>query len=249
MTLHRFFLPVVGEVGNRVDFPENVARQIRTVLRLQPGDTVVVLDGSCKEYIVQLESVRHDVYGSVQSHRLNTAEPHIRVVLYQGLLKSSKLDWVLQKGTEIGISRFVPMRTEHSIPAETSPSRQTRYETIVREASEQSRRGRVPVVCTNMVLQNALEFAASQGDLVILWEGETGMTMDTIKLAPGVNEIGLFVGPEGGFSPREVEIARTFGAQCVTLGPRILRAETAGIVGAALLLYELERRTRIQSFP
>lgn len=230
LTVHRFFLPPDSIRGDEVSIPDEQARQIRTVLRLRRGDHILVLDNSGMEYVVRLRS---STEGSIEKLRRNETEPALRLVLYQGILKGPKLEFVLQKGTEIGIGRFVPVVTERSVAGEPGESKQRRYDAIVREAAEQSGRGRIPEIAEAKTLADAL--TAAEGKLVIPWEEEHDRRLVGLRAAPG-ETLSLFIGPEGGFSPGEVEAARSAGALPVTLGPRILRAETAAIVAASLLL-------------
>ena len=235
VTLHRFFLPPDAIRDDRVTFPSNTARQIERVLRLKAGERVVVLDETGQEYVVLLEAVGRPTTGAVEEVRGNMAEPTTEVTLFQGLLKGAKLELVLQKGTELGVSHFVPITTERSIPWQPAAARQERYASIVREAAEQSRRGRIPGISVTERFEESM--ARCAGELTIfLWEEDNGMHLDDVPLRGGIASINLFVGPEGGFSSAEAELARAFGAHVVTLGPRILRAETAAIAGAALVL-------------
>jgi 16S rRNA (uracil1498-N3)-methyltransferase len=236
VTLHRFFLPPSALRGDGVIFPAETSRQIERVLRLKPGDRVVALDGSGTEHVVVLETVGRTTGGSIESTRDNEAEPATRLTLYQGLLKGAKLELVLQKCTEVGVSRFVPVSTARAVPAEPSASRQGRFETIVREAAEQSRRGRIPEIMGTVRLQEAISAACAAGPTVFLWADEQNFRLEDLSVPTGGLRVNLFVGPEGGFTEDEAELARLAGAHCVTLGPRVLRAETAAIVGSALLL-------------
>lgn len=235
VTLHRFFLPPDAMDGDGVVFPAEQSHQIRRVLRLQPGDQVIALDGTGAEFTVRLDMTPNDVTGAVEERRWNSAEPRARVVLYQGLLKGAKLELVLQKGTEIGVAEFVPVLTARSIPGDISPARQRRYEAIIREAAEQSRRGTLPPLSPMQSFDVALETASVAGPILLAFEDADGAGLCDMVRADWTR-CSLFVGPEGGFSTDEVEQARALGAHIVTLGPRILRAETAAIVSAALAL-------------
>jgi 16S rRNA (uracil1498-N3)-methyltransferase len=230
LTVHRFFLPPGSIQGDAVSIPPATSRQIRSVLRLRPGDRIIVLDNSGREFAVRLLSPSE---GVVEERHHNTAEPATQLVLYQGMLKGQKMDFVLQKGTEIGIARFVPIVTERSVAGEPGEARQHRYRTIVQEAAEQSGRGHIPQVSPPMPLRQALTRA--EGMLVIPWEQEREARLASISASPG-ETISLFIGPEGGFSPAEIEAAAAAGARVVSLGPRILRAETAALISASLLL-------------
>jgi 16S rRNA (uracil1498-N3)-methyltransferase len=228
--VHRFFVPAGSIRGDHVSLPPEQARQIRTVLRLRPGERIVVLDNSGDEYVVRLIAPYE---GRVEERRRNVAEPVTPVSLYQGTLKGDKLDLVLQKGTEIGISRFVPVITERSVAGEPGESKQRRYRAIVQEAAEQSGRGTLPEVAPAISLADALHSA--EGTILIPWEEEKTNHLRSVSLAKG-ERVSLFIGPEGGFSASEIESARQAGARVVSLGTRILRADTAAIVAASLLL-------------
>ena len=235
MTLHRFFLPLESITSERVLFPPDQARQISSVLRLRTGDRVIVLDGTGIEYVVRLT----DDGGIVEERRQNRSEPSVTVSLYQGILKRTRLEMVLQKCTEIGVSRFVPIHTTRSVPAEPSEPKLRRYQAIVREAAEQSGRGKIPAIGAPMTYRDALKDATQRGPVIVPWEEAQGLTLQESAL-PSAREVGLVIGPEGGFSSEEIEDARAMGAQVITLGPRTLRAETAAIVASGLLLARLE---------
>lgn len=230
LTVHRFFLPTECLTGDAVSIPPDQARQMRSVLRLGPGDAIIVFDGSRLDYVVRLLSATE---GVIEERRSNSAEPSTRLVLYQGMLKGQKMDFVLQKGTEIGIAEFVPIITERTVAGEPGEARQRRHRMIVQEAAEQSGRGRVPEISPAMPLHQAL--LRAEGTLVVPWEEECDAHLSSIASSPD-ETISLFIGPEGGFSAGEIVAARAAGAHSVTLGPRVLRAETAGLVAASLLL-------------
>lgn len=239
VTLHRFFLAPDGIAGEEVRFAEEQSRQLERVLRLRVGDRVVALDSSGIEYEVTLETLGRQALGRIMTRRENIAEPRFSVDLYIGILKGSKFETVVQKGTEVGVTRFVPLLTARSVPAEPSDRRMRRYQSIAREAAEQSRRGRIPVISEPVPVEEALKTAMQRGPAILLWEDEGDLHLMTIPLPVDASEIAVFVGPEGGFTSEEVALAREIGVQTVTLGPRILRAETAGLIGPALLLARL----------
>ncbi len=240
---HRFFLPTSSFRSIEVIFDAASARQLRDVLRLSPGDDVIVLDDSGWEYQVRLNSVeRAQAAGTVISKRLAAGEPRTKIVIYQGLLKGSKFEWVLQKCTEIGVVAFVPVATARAIvPAESAEGadRVARWQRIIQEAAEQARRGRLPRLHPVVDLRQAVRTA--QGLSLIPWEGEASQALRPVLAGQrgGVFSVNLFIGPEGGFAEEEVAEAIAAGAIPVTLGPRILRAETAGLVAAAAVLYQL----------
>ena len=239
---HRFFVSPEAISGGTVTFSREIAHQLRNVLRLQPGSEVVVLDGSGREYDVTLTHLSRDgAAGQVSGQRPCPNEPRISLALYACLIKGERFEWVLQKGTELGVSRFVPVISERTVlrdPARVE-KRRPRWERIVREAAEQSRRGRLPVLDQAMSFSEACAESVNLYEWILLpWEEATeGSLNDAARdHATAVERIALIVGPEGGFTPQEVAQAQDLGIQVVTLGSRILRAETAAIVAAALVM-------------
>jgi 16S rRNA (uracil1498-N3)-methyltransferase len=218
---------------------------MRRVLRLRPGERVIAFDGLGNEYTVSLTNLRDEqAIGTIESQSSLATEPSLQLTLYQALLPREKFELVLQKATELGVSTFVPLATERSLvpPASLDAARLQRWRRIVEESAEQSGRGGVPAVKSPQSLKDAL--AEVQGQPALLaWERESqrGLRQTLTELRKGdeLTELALFVGPEGGFSPAEADSARESGLTTVSLGPRILRAETAGPVLAALVLYEL----------
>lgn len=244
--LHRFFVEPGAVAGERVALGGPLAHQIARVLRLRVGERIVLLDGGGQEHVVLLEEVRSSsVLGSVEAVLPCRPEPRLAITLYQALVPRDRFEVVLQKGTEVGVSRFVPTWCERSIVPggeKIDERRLDRWRRICTEAAEQCERGRVPEIATPIKLPEAIRVAASGGPVLMAWERETARSVRAGLrecLRPDkVETVAVFVGPEGGFSEREVALAREAGVLTVSLGPRILRTETAGPVLAALALYE-----------
>jgi 16S rRNA (uracil1498-N3)-methyltransferase len=238
--MHRFFVAPEALAGTTVALVDEVAHQIARVLRLRPDERIVLLDGTGNECIVRLTAVTPSrVEGEVELRRPGSGEPRLRLTLYQAPLKGDHMDYVLQKGTEVGIAAFVPVLTERTVARAVDERRLARWRRIVREAAEQARRAVLPVVHPLMPLEAACKDLAALPTL-ILWEEEQarGLAEAVRTLPRPLATLALLVGPEGGLSPAEVARARAAGATPITLGPRMLRAETAGLVAAAALLYE-----------
>ena len=243
--MHRFFVDPGCIRDGRAIMDGAVARQASQVLRLRAGESVALMDGSGMEWVVLLSSVSPSrLEGSVVSETFLSGEPGVSVTLYQGTLKGEKFEMVLQKGTELGISAFVPVVCRRSISRAAggrADSRLRRWQSIVREAAEQSGRTRIPVVEAPVSLTDALESA--RGVTLIAWEREqeTGLreALSARLERARVEGLGLLVGPEGGFDPAEVEQAIDAGAVPVSLGRRTLRSETAGPAMTAAVMYEL----------
>jgi 16S rRNA (uracil1498-N3)-methyltransferase len=208
----------------------------------------VVLDNSGWEREVELTHITPNlVMGHVVEERLAAGEPRTKISLYQGVLKAQKFEWVLQKGTELGLVEFIPVICERSIVGdlEDVDRKLGRWARIIREAAEQSRRGQLPALRPAMLFIQGCQRAKRSGGLGLMpWEEETVTSLKTALNAGQAGDerpfsINLFVGPEGGLTPEEVETARRYQVQTIGLGPRILRAETAGLAAAAAILYEL----------
>ncbi|MBA3532942.1 MAG: 16S rRNA (uracil(1498)-N(3))-methyltransferase [Ardenticatenales bacterium] len=245
--MHRFFVSEELIQGDNIFFPADLAHQISRVLRLNEGARVIVLDNSGTEREVELHSfAKRSVQGTVRAQRPTEREPRTHLTLYMALLKGKKLDWVFQKGTELGVSRFVPLLTRRSVVGSLQSLgdvKLDRWEAIAREAAEQSGRGRLPQIVEPQLLEVALgEVRASAALPLIAWEQERSKSLkEALHPVDGSRptRVALFVGPEGGFEENEVLSAQAYGAIPVSLGPRILRAETAMVAAATAILYEL----------
>lgn len=249
--MHRFFIPLSWLHGSSVILLDPAAHRIRSVLRMRPGAQIVVLDNRGWEYVVELVEVRSEQSkGEVKEKRPATGEPEARVTLYQCLLKKDNFEWVLQKGTEIGVTRFVPVISQRTVIPDLDSVRShklSRWERIITEAAEQSRRGLLPALDEPLTFAEAVSESESYHLALIPWEKETACHIRaalgdfrTSDRAAAGSDIALFIGPEGGFTDEEIGQAQRVGVVPVTLGPRILRAETAAVTAALLTLYELE---------
>jgi 16S rRNA (uracil1498-N3)-methyltransferase len=189
---------------------------------------------------VQLTGVSpYDVTGIVIAEHTAPPEPEMTIVLYQSLIRANRFDVVLEKGTEIGVSRFVPViaaRSQTQANGEPTSPRGGRWERLVVEAAEQCGRGRLPSIDPPLPFEDAIRQA--RGLKLLPYEGERrrglGVYLRGLSKRPDI--VSLFVGPEGGFEDAEVALAREAGAEIVSLGSRILRSETAAIVAVALTL-------------
>ena len=243
----RFFVPAGALRARNVTLSGPLAHRLSRVLRLKRGDHVLLTSGGKREYDVQLTGVSpHAVTGVIVAEREAPQEPGVTLVLYQSLIRPNRFDLVLEKGTEIGVSRFVPLiaARSQSQMEEPSATRAQRWERIVIEAAEQSGRGCAPLVEAPVTLEEALGNAPGLRIMPYEEESELGLTAYLRGLAQRPATVSLFIGPEGGFEPAEVEFAREQGVTPVTLGPRVMRSETAGIVASALALDALGQMNR-----
>lgn len=237
---HRFFVeqPVIAD--QEIELPAAIAHQVTRVLRLRPGALIELLDGSGMAYPVHLTgSDGGRVSGRVGAGGPVESEPRVAITLYVAPLKGDHFAFTLQKATEIGAAAFVPIITARTVASEASGTKLERWRRIVREAAEQSGRGRVPAVRAPLPFAAAC-IAAASGPALIPWEGERNQSLGAAVRGLGpVATLGLFIGPEGGFTEAEIATATAAGIASVTLGRRILRAETAAAVATTLALAAL----------
>ena len=244
MSSNRFFVSESGFEEQEVRLSAEQAHQVCHVLRLKAGDAIVVLDNAGNEYDVTLATVtKKETKGKIISQRPASGEPRVRMTLFQSLLAREKFEWVLQKGTEIGVTRFVPVQTERSIvrAKQIDTKKLTRWRRILTEAAEQSHRGRIPEIDAALTWSETLpQFAHFDRSLIAATSGQTYALREALPSAdkPPAS-IAILIGPEGGFSDNEVRQLRDNGATPINLGPRILRTETAAMVLPAIILHEL----------
>ncbi len=233
MSRHRF---LVGECAEVVSFTAEQAHQIEHVLRLRPGDRVRAFDGVAPiDCVVELESAAR---GRVVDRCPQPPEPRTHLVAYPALLQRDKFEPVLQKLTEIGAAAIVPVLTARGVVREApGAARLQRWSTILREATEQCGRGTLPALRPTLPFAAAIAQAAREGTTLVAYEEEHQRSLRE-ALRDATDTISIFVGPEGGFDAEEARLAQAGGARLVTLGPRILRTETASPLLAALVLHE-----------
>ena len=245
--MHRCFVSGENLNGGQVVLTGKQAHQIRNVLRMTPGDQIIVLDNAGYEYVAAITDVaRQRVVGRVMDKQPAQGEPRTQITLYQSILAREKFEWVLQKCTEVGVTRFVPVVTQRSIVrrADTiTPHRLARWKGIVTEAAEQSGRGRIPQLERPVKFADALAGLSAFDRCLVASPQAGSRTLRELLQAgrPAPAGIALLIGPEGGFSDEEVAAACEKGAAAVNLGKRILRTETAAVVACALILYEMEQ--------
>ncbi|NIQ37263.1 MAG: RsmE family RNA methyltransferase [Proteobacteria bacterium] len=209
------------------------------------GDLVTIRDQLGRDFrgrVVQLTR-RHGA-ALIFEPLAASVEPPIEIHLIQALPKKERLEWIIQKATELGVSSIMPCVSDHSItPQERDASQKKshRWQAVATKAAQQSRRARVPVVYPVSLFSEVLEIAGASHLNLILWEKESseGMKHVLATLKDPVRNLTLAVGPEGGFSIGEIELARMRGFVSIGLGERILRTETAAIAAITIIQYEL----------
>lgn len=232
----RFFTQDVDVDTARITGPD--ATHITRVLRMHPGEKLTVCDLAGHDYLCEILSADTGaVELRVLERTLTVAEPGVRVTLFQGVPKADKMEWIVQKSVELGVSRIVPVLTARCVsrPDPTAMAKKTaRWNKIAFEAAKQSGRGILPRV------DDAVDFKTAVGELAGMERGvlfyEKGGDAHG-DLWGGMREIGICIGPEGGFSEEEIKLAREYSVHICTLGPRILRTETAPLCVLSVIMF------------
>jgi len=225
MTTHRFFVDPGSTAGDRFPLPASIVHQVTRVLRLGDGAEIVLLEGDGLEIRCRLEGDALVVLDRAPS----AGEPRHRLTVAQALLKGDHLEPVIRHGTEVGISRFELFVAQRSVARDLSPARLTRLRAVAREAAEQSERGLIPEVVGPLTLTDVIGPGS-----VLLFERDTAAPR--LSTVPTPDRV--VIGPEGGFTQTEVAAAKASGVVLASLGPRILRSESAAMVAAAVVLSE-----------
>jgi len=241
----RFFVDPAQFRDEKVHISGEDVKHITKVLRLQPGDHITVCDGLGCDFLVEIREMNRDeVTGAILEKGVNPAEPPIGVTLIQGLPKGEKFELIIQKCTELGISRIIPVSMERSVvqlDARKAEARRERWQRVAAEAAKQCQRGRIPQVDKLCNWNDLWDMIPPDSLLIMPWEVEKEQGLKEVldKQTGKRRNIYLIIGPEGGIAPREAEAVLAKGAFSVTLGPRILRTETAGLAVLAIIMYQL----------
>ena len=241
--MHRFFIPAELFQTSEITLPHDISQQICRVLRLKTGSEIVLLDDQGYEYPSRLSEVSEShCTASKITKQPSLGEPATQITLLIGLTQREKFELILQKCTEIGVTSFVPIVTTRTLIQKTSDAddKSPRWKKIIQEAAEQSHRGRIPALSPAQKYADALALSKTDDALkLILWEDEANLSIKQQLRAFKGKQVSLIIGPEGGLSAEEVELAKVSGYSPVSLGKRILRMETAAIHAAGVVLYEL----------
>jgi 16S rRNA (uracil1498-N3)-methyltransferase len=239
----RFFADITGPF---VYLPKEDSEHIVRVLRLGVGARITVCDGHGTDYLCEIARAEKGITEvKAISSEPCVAEPKTKITLFQGLPKADKMELVIQKCVEIGVHEIVPVVMERTENRNRKTDKITRWNRIAESAAKQAGRGIVPKVREVVSFRESLEMASGFANKIAAYEGEKERSIKsylTVAADTPVrpSDIALFIGPEGGFSENEVKALYNAGTATVSLGKRILRTETAGMVALAVILYEME---------
>lgn len=241
----KFFITKDKISGGKITIDTEDVSHISRVLRLSAGDVVTVCDGQGTDYETEIISIEDkQIVCSVKDTRPSGTEPDIKVTLFQGIPKASKMEYIIQKTTELGISEIVPVKLSRCVVKIDSKKDEAkklgRWRKISEAAAKQSGRGIVPEISEIMTLDGVIEKAGEFDLFFVPYECEEKKTLKEVLLSrKNVKKVGFIIGPEGGFDIAETERIRSADIDTVTLGKRILRTETAGEAVLAMTMYEI----------
>lgn len=230
----RFFADSRDIDSDRLSITGDEAKHMKNVLRMQPGDAFTAFDGSGTDFECRVISVGAAVEAQILSRYINDKEPKVSVTLYQAYPKSAKMEEIVQKSVELGARAVVPFISARCVK---KPEDASRLRRVALSAVKQCGRSFIPDVADILRFDDAVKRMARHDKLIMCWEEEKKTSlMEALRGEEA--DIGIVIGSEGGFEAFEVEKMRQAGGVSVTLGPRILRTETAGIAVLAAVFYE-----------
>ena len=227
--------------NNKVKVEGGDAKHLKTILRAQIGDKISVVTES-KEYIAEIEAINNEeIICSLNEEIMTNNETTINITLCQGIPKQTKMETIIQQNVELGVKSFIPLITERTVVKLNEKGREQkkldRWQKIAKESAKQSKRSIIPLVEPIMTMKELVErIKAEDAELIVPYELEDIKLLKDILIEPKENYY-IVIGPEGGFDIKEIQMLQEIGAHIVTLGKRILRTETAGVVTASVVMY------------
>ena len=242
--MYQFFVDPSQIQGNRIVITGSDVNHIKNVLRMKPGEKIRVCTRNGQNYFCSISDITESfVRADILEKEAESTELPCRIYLFQGLPKNDKMEWIIQKTVELGVYEVIPVAMKNCV-VKLDDTKVTRWQAIAESAAKQSKRSLIPEVKMPMSYKEAVAYAKKLDVKLVPYENEHGMAgtkaaMEQIKKG---ESIAVFIGPEGGFAPEEIEMVRD-EMQLISLGRRILRTETAGIAALAILGYQLESQT------
>ncbi|CCY53450.1 ribosomal RNA small subunit methyltransferase E [Coprococcus sp. CAG:782] len=245
--MNRFFVDDPGAFSDRsVVITGEDVNHVKNVLRLKENDELIVSDGRGRDYHCRISGITNEeVVADICDICDNFSELSTEITLFQGFPKGDKMELIIQKTVELGVTRIVPVMTKRTVVKlddKKAKKKTERYNMIAESAAKQSGRGMIPEVTMPVSFAEAVSMAEKLDMNIIPYEEAEGVeySRNIIKSIKGKKSLGIFIGPEGGFAREEVEKALDAGASAITLGHRILRTETAGMAVISIIMFELE---------
>lgn len=239
----KFFIKKEDIIDNKVKITGNDAQHISRVLRTEVGKTLTLCDGEGTDFLAKVtECSKECVSLDITSTFPCFAEPGISVTLFQGLPKQGKMDYIIEKCTELGVFRIVPVSTKRSVvkidDKKSELKKLERWQKIANESVKQCGRGSIPKILNVMSVKEAIEYSKTLDLTIAAYECETENSIKSALKNISPKSVGIFIGPEGGLDEKEIEMFKTANITTITLGKRILRTETAGHTVLTAVMYE-----------
>ena len=245
--MYHFYVEPEAVSADKIRITGGDVNHIKNVLRMHPGEEIMILDGSGMEYRCEIESISDEVLAGILDAKKTEAELSVRLLLFQGLPKKDKMELIIQKAVELGVSEIVPVLTKRTVvkleDKKKEQKKLERWQAIAEAAAKQSGRGIIPKIREAVKFTDAVKQAGELDEALIPYELAEGMdeARERIRGLHGKKTVGIFIGPEGGFEEDEIAAAAKAGIHPITLGKRILRTETAGLCILSVIMFELER--------
>lgn len=239
--MSRFFIPKENIKEDKIYITGDDVAHITRVLRLGIDDEIICCDGMGNDYTVKISEIsKKEIECSIISKSKAETEPNISVTLIQGIPKASKMDYIIQKTTELGISNIYPCSLARCVSKVEGDKKTQRWQKIAQEASKQSGRGVVPTVHDPISLKDAVDILKGSDISFVPYECEEESYLKPVLTSKvDVKSVAFLIGPEGGFDKSEIQLLAENGIDVVTLGKRILRTETAGEAVLSMIMYEI----------
>lgn len=246
--MHRFFIDKDKLNTMPIVITGQDYNHMKNVLRLQKGEEILLCDGSDREYICRIkeyDTAEEKVFLEIRDVFGKARELSADITLFQGYPKGDKIETIVQKAVELGAFEIVPVMMKRCVvklDEKKADKKVERFNAIALSAAKQSKRGRIPKVTKIMSMRDACSYAEAMDYILLPYENAEGIrkSKELLKEAAEKKRIGIFIGPEGGFEPSEVELIEAIGGKTLSLGHRILRTETAGMAMLSLLMFLLE---------
>ncbi|MCT4594602.1 MAG: 16S rRNA (uracil(1498)-N(3))-methyltransferase [Anaeromicrobium sp.] len=245
--MHRFFVEkhnIDREKKSVLINEGEDVKHISKVLRLDIGEKIEICDGHNKEYICEIEYMsKKDIRVSIIGEKESNREADVIIDLYQGLPKATKMDTIIQKCTELGINKIIPILTKRCVAQikdkKSEEKKLERWEKIALSAAKQCKRGKIPTIGKLHRLNEAIDKLKEYDIAVVAYEDEETHGLKNLLRNSKYEKIAIIIGPEGGFEKEEIDIIKNNHGKSITLGPRILRTETAGFTALSIIMYEI----------
>lgn len=245
--MNQFFVEEFQVHGSEIVIEGTDVNHIKNVLRMKPGEEIMVSNGTDKHYICSIMTISGEqVVAKIVDIDTNSTELPVKLYLFQGLPKADKMELIIQKSVELGAAEIIPVAMKRCVvklDGKKEKSKLTRWQGIAESAAKQSKRMVIPKISNVMNFKEAVAYAKSLDYNIIPYEFANGMekSKQIVKEIGQYKSVGIFIGPEGGFDEAEIAYAKENDMQIISLGKRILRTETAGLTALSIIMFELEQ--------